>query len=49
MADSLLSDGRAELAEQQVFVKALTQFGYTEEAFKGYFDTISLKNNRSIF
>ena len=49
MADSLLSDGRAELAEQQVFGKALAQFGFTEESFKGYFDTISLKNNRSIF
>ncbi|MBJ7420760.1 MAG: TerB family tellurite resistance protein [Rhodoferax sp.] len=49
MADSLLSDGRAELSEQQVFGKALAQFGFSEESFKGYFDTISLKNNRSIF
>jgi hypothetical protein len=49
MADSLLLDGRAELSEQQVFGKALVEFGFTEEALKPYFGTISLKNSRSIF
>jgi len=49
MADSLMSDGRAEQSEQQAFGKALSQFGLTEDQFKPYFDTIAIKNNRSIF
>ena len=49
MADSLLSDGRAEQSEQQAFGKALSQFGMTEEGFKSYFETLSIKNNRSVF
>jgi uncharacterized tellurite resistance protein B-like protein len=49
MADSLLSDGRAELSEQQTFSKALAQFGLSEDAFKPHFATIALKNNRAIF
>jgi len=49
MADSLLSDGRAELSEQQTFSKALAQFGLSEDAFKPHFETIALKNNRAIF
>jgi len=49
MADSLLSDGRAEASEQKTFIQALTAFGMTEDSFRSYFDTIALKNNRSIF
>ena len=49
MADSLLADGRAEASEQQAFSKALSQFGMTEENFSRYFETIAIKNNRSIF
>ena len=49
MADSLLSDGRAEQSEQQAFGKALSQFGMTEDGFKGYFETLAIKNNRAIF
>lgn len=49
MADSLLSDGRAEQSEQQAFGKALTQFGMTEDGFKPYFETLVIKNNRSVF
>ena len=49
MADSLLSDGRAEQSEQQAFGKALTQFGMTEDGFKHYFETLAIKNNRSVF
>jgi uncharacterized tellurite resistance protein B-like protein len=49
MADSLLSDGRAELSEQQTFGKALAQFGLSEDAFKSHFSTIAMKNNRAIF
>jgi len=49
MADSLLSDGRAEQSEQQAFGKALSQFGMTEDGFKGYFETLAIKNNRAIW
>ena len=49
MADSLLSDGRAEQSEQQAFGKALSQFGMTEDGFKHYFETLAIKNNRSVF
>ena len=49
MADSLLSDGRAELSEQRAFNEALLSFGMTEDSFKIYFETIAIKNNRSVF
>jgi hypothetical protein len=49
MADSLLSDGNADSAEQKTFSQALTAFGMTEDGFKSHFETIALKNNRSIF
>ena len=49
MADSLLSDGRAEQSEQQAFGKALSQFGMTEDGFKSYFETLAIKNNRAVF
>jgi uncharacterized tellurite resistance protein B-like protein len=49
MADSLLSDGRAAAAEQAAFNKALAGFGMTEDGFKPYFETLAVKNNRSIF
>lgn len=49
MADSLLSDGRAEISEQQAFSKALSKFGMTEDTFKPYFETVAIKNNRSVF
>ena len=49
MADSLLSDGRAEISEQQAFSKALSKLGMTEDTFKPYFETVAIKNNRSVF
>jgi uncharacterized tellurite resistance protein B-like protein len=49
MADSLLSDGRAEQSEQQLFHRALTAFGMTEDSFRPYFETLAIKNNRSVF
>ena len=49
MADSLLSDGHADAAEEKIFIQALTAFGMTEDGFKPHFQTIALKNNRSIF
>jgi hypothetical protein len=27
----------------------LTQFGMTEDGFKHYFETLAIKNNRSVF
>ena len=49
MADSLLSDGRAEQSEQQLFHRALSAFGMTEDSFRPYFETLAIKNNRSVF
>ena len=49
MVDSLLSDGRAAASEQTAFNKALAGFGMTEDGFKPYFETLAVKNNRSIF
>ena len=49
MADSLLADGHADAAEEKMFIQALTAFGMTEDGFKPHFQTIALKNNRSIF
>jgi len=49
MADSLLSDGRADDAEQRLFHRALEAFGMNEASFKPYFETLAIKNNRSVF
>jgi uncharacterized tellurite resistance protein B-like protein len=49
MADSLLSDGHADPAEEKIFTKAITSLGMSEDDFKPHLQTISLKNNRSIF
>ncbi len=49
MADSLLSDGHADPTEEKIFIQALSSFGMTEDGFKPHFQTIALKNNRSIF
>ena len=49
MADSLLSDGHAAAAEQSAFNKALSGFGMTEDGFRPYFETLAVKNNRSVF
>jgi hypothetical protein len=40
---------KAEVSEQQAFTKASAQFCMTEDSFKVYFETIAIKNNRSIF
>ncbi len=49
MADSLLSDGRAEANEQALFNRAMVAYGMTEATFGPYFQTIMIKNNRSVF
>ena len=49
MADSLMSDGKADEKEQLMFADALAAFGLSGEGFKDYFEIISLKNDHSIF
>jgi len=49
ITDSLMSDGMADPAEQEMLAATLLAFGVTEEAFKPHFDTILLKNTRSVF
>lgn len=48
LCDSLLSDGNAAPAEQVLFGKFLTAFGFSEDRFKPYFEVIALKNDRSV-
>jgi len=47
--DSSLSDGEAEIQEQQLFAKFLKAFGISEERFKPFFEVIVFKNDRSVF
>jgi len=49
MADSLMSDGKADEEEQIMFTETLVAFGFEEEGFKSYFEIIALKNDRSVF
>jgi len=49
VCDLLLSDGRVEPAEQQLFYTMLNAFGVSQDSFKPYFDIILTKNNRSVF
>ncbi len=49
MIDSSLSDGQAEMEEQQLFNKFLQAFGISESRFKPFFDVIVLKNDRTVF
>lgn len=49
MADSLMSDGKADEEEQLIFTDALVAFGLDGEGFKDYFEIIALKNDRSVF
>ena len=49
MADSLMSDGKADEEEQLTFTDALVAFGLDSEGFKDYFEIIALKNDHSIF
>jgi uncharacterized tellurite resistance protein B-like protein len=49
LIDSSLSDGEAEMQEQEVFGKLMSAFGITEERFKPFFEVIVIKNDRKIF
>lgn len=49
ICDSLLSDGKAESSEQQLFNKFLKNYGISEERFQPFFEMLILKNDRTIF
>ena len=49
LIDSSLSNGQAEIEEQQLFGKFLQAFAITEDRFRPYFEVIVLKNDRSVF
>lgn len=49
LLDSLLSNGQADRAEQELFARFLNAFGVSEGEFQPYFDMIALKNDKSMF
>lgn len=49
MIDSVMADGMAEQAEQQLVAKFMSAFGISEAQFKPAFDVLVTKNNRAIF
>lgn len=49
ICDSLLSDGKAESAEQALFNKFLIAFDVSEERFQPFFEVLILKNDRTVF
>ena len=49
LCDSLLADGSAAHTEQALFGRFLTAFGFSEDAFRPHFETIALKNDKSVF
>jgi len=49
VCDSLLADGVAAEAEQQMFHQMLGAMGISQDDFRPHFQTIALKNNRNIF
>ena len=40
---------QAAQAEQALFGRFLTAFGFSEDAFRPHFETIALKNDKSVF
>lgn len=44
--DIVLTDGRIEKAEIELFKKMLAAFGYTQASFKPYFNILQIKNNK---
>lgn len=49
ICDSLLSDGKAEAAEQKLFKLFMDGFQVSEERFQPIFEVLILKNDRTIF
>ncbi len=49
IVDTLFADGNAAKEEQETFAKFLAAFGVSEESFKPHFETITVKNQKSVF
>jgi uncharacterized tellurite resistance protein B-like protein len=48
ITDSLMSDGMADPAEQEMLAETMLAFGVSEDEFKPHFETILIKNTRSV-
>jgi len=46
--DTMLSDGKIENAERELFKRMLAAFGHSEDSFKSYYQVLSLKNERPL-
>jgi uncharacterized tellurite resistance protein B-like protein len=49
VCDSMMADGEMAKAEMSLFSRMLNALGQSRETFKPYFQTISIKNKRSVF
>jgi len=49
LLDILLADGEANGSEQELFFMFADAFGFNQEQLEGHFNSIVLKNNKSIF
>lgn len=49
MIDSSLSDGDAEIEEQQLITKFQEAFGISDERFQPFFNALLIKNDRTVF
>ena len=46
--DTMLSDGKIENAERELFKRMLSAFGQSEDTFKNYYQVLFLKNERPL-
>ncbi|CAM8639674.1 terB_like domain containing protein [Oxalobacteraceae bacterium] len=46
--DTMLSDGKIENTERELFKRMLAAFGHSEDSFKSYYQVLSLKNERPL-
>lgn len=49
LIDTIFSDGNAAQEEQETFAKFMKAFDISEERFKPHFETITTKNQKSVF
>lgn len=49
LVDSAMSDGQAEVQEQELVGKVQQAFGISDEKFRPFFEVIMMKNDRSVF
>lgn len=49
LVDSAMSDGQAEMEEQELVGKFQKAFGISDEQFRPYFEVILMKNDRTVF